>query len=103
MYSRRTKLEKYSGFYHSQSAGLDGSLPWLCELEAHRQRRVVTEKYWTKSAVLNREAMIWAKTELLCDKLADRATDGSLVRLQNALRAVTVDIVTEYFWNKPLG
>lgn len=95
----------YKDFVHYQaSAGADsvfGTIP----NDLHRKRRGVLSPYFSRRTILELEDIIHEKTNKLCDMLRRHAyaSDPALrkpVNLYLAFRAISIDVITDYAFDR---
>lgn len=63
-------------------------------------RRQALNPFFSKRTVTQLETSIRAKTAILCSKLSQCASEKKVVELGTALTALTLDIITEYCYDK---
>jgi cytochrome P450 len=69
----------------------------------HRQRRAAVSPFFSRQSVLNLSKEIIAKIDRLCERLQEFRKSGTVVNIEDAYTALTVDIITEYCFAKPNG
>ena len=62
----------------------------------HRLRRAALNPFFSKRAVANAEPLIWDKVQHLCRRLQAACPAKTVVRLDAAYMALTMDIITHY-------
>ncbi|KAK0634554.1 cytochrome P450 [Bombardia bombarda] len=106
IYNVGSKFTKDRGFYGPMEGPL--KMPILLTIksnEEHRMRRGQLNPFFSRRSVLDLEEIIWAKTRMLCDMMeAALDSDAKIFNAHHALRAFSVDIITEYAyarcWNQ---
>ena len=64
--------------------------------DIHRMRRMALNPFFSKQAVQRLEPMIQSKIDLLCRRLREFAQQGQVLTVENAMMALTTDIISEY-------
>jgi hypothetical protein len=59
-------------------------------------RRMALNPFFSKQAVQRLEPMIQSKIDLLCKRLREFAQQGRVLTVENAMMALTTDIISEY-------
>ncbi|KAF2164366.1 hypothetical protein M409DRAFT_25245 [Zasmidium cellare ATCC 36951] len=84
----------------NRANGSPGSLASATGHELHRMRRGALNPFFSKRTVDQLETSIRAKTEKLCAKIAEYAREEKVVELGTAFTALTLDVITEYCYDK---
>lgn len=84
----------------NRANGSPGSLASATQHDLHRMRRQALNPFFSKRTVNELEASIRGKTEKLCAKIAECAATGKVVELGTAFTAITLDVITEYCYDK---
>lgn len=92
--SSARKREKYIGFVAHFGAPL--SMVTTINHDHHRLRRGVLNKYFSKQSVVRLEPIIQEKVHKLAKRFEDASKTGTVVRLDAAYTALTMDIITHY-------
>lgn len=64
--------------------------------DLHRMRRMALNPFFSKQAVQRLEPMIQSKIDLLGKRLREFAQQGQVLTVENAMMALTTDIISEY-------
>ncbi len=76
-----------------------GSIAVTDEHGLHKRRRAMVQPYFTTRAVTGYEPMITDRVQTLCQML--EAKKGTIVRLDHALTALAMDVITAITFEKP--
>lgn len=91
---KKGKRDKHLWFY--SMAGAPGSIFSTVNHEHHRLRRAPLNPLFSKKAVTELEPVIRGKVEKLCDRFERSAKEKSVVRVDCAFMAVTMDVICSY-------
>ncbi|OCK73238.1 cytochrome P450 [Lepidopterella palustris CBS 459.81] len=89
-----TKYAKSAQFY--DAFGIGYSTFSSSPNDLHRIRRSGLNPFFSRKMVLELEDVVQSKAEKLCQLLAKKFSKGESVDLHHGLRAVSVDVFTEY-------
>ena len=89
-----TKYSKSPEFY--DPFGLPLSAFGANSNELHRVRRAALNPHFSRKSVLELEAVVQSKVHKFCDAVADAIQDGRQADIHHGLRAVSVEVVTDY-------
>lgn len=102
IYSMGTKFLKDPSFYTPMEGPVATPiLLTILSLDEHRIRRKMLTPFFSRQSVLEVEHMVWEKANKLCD-IMETALDKSSCTASHpfdaykALRAVAIDVITEY-------
>ncbi|KAK3684317.1 cytochrome P450 [Podospora appendiculata] len=105
VYNVGSKYTKDPAFY----GALEGSvkIPIILTVksnEEHRVRRGALNPFFSRRSVLDLEQIIWSKTRKLCGMMRSSLDADGVFDIHHAIRAFSVDIITEYAyarcWNQ---
>jgi len=71
--------------------------------DAHKTRRGALNAFFSRRSVLGLEDVVWSKARKMCDMIQSALEgnpDGTSFDLNRAVRALTVDIITEYAYGR---
>ena len=71
--------------------------------EAHKKRRVVLNKYFSKASITKFENMVHSIGQLLCDDLLSRAGTGEHIDVNDAYACLAMDVVSSYCFGEEKG
>jgi cytochrome P450 len=92
-----SKYSKTPYFYHAFSEGSAAfSTP---SNELHRIRRAALNPFFSRQKVLELESVVHTCVDKLCARLTEAQSTKVPVNLHNGLRAVSVDVITDYAFN----
>ncbi|KAK0619599.1 cytochrome P450, partial [Immersiella caudata] len=100
IYSVGTRFLKDPSFYTPMEGPV--ATPILLTVlspDEHRWRRKMITPFFSRQSVLAVEAMVWDKANKFCDVMQSELDDASKTRpfdAYKALRAVAIDVITEY-------
>jgi cytochrome P450 len=77
-----------------------GSVAATPDHSVHRARRTAIGPYFSKHAVSSMEGQVIGKTDLLCQRLREKAKTDQVVDIWAALTACTLDIISEYCYDQ---
>ncbi|KAI9925860.1 hypothetical protein MW887_005666 [Aspergillus wentii] len=66
----------------------------------HRLRRSALNPFFSKRAVCHAETLIVDKVQRLCQRFQDACVRGTVIRLDTAYMALTMDIITHYAYGE---
>jgi hypothetical protein len=89
-----TKYAKSAQFY--DAFGIGYSTFSSASNDLHRIRRSGLNPFFSRKMVLRLEDVVQSKAEKLCELVAKKLSRGESVDLHHGLRAVSVDIFTDY-------
>jgi cytochrome P450 len=98
IYSVVSRYPKSPRFYNA--FGLPYSSFTTCSNEVHRLRRGAIQPMFSRKQVLELESVVQEKAEKLCALVSRRFNTGEPVDLHHAFRAVSIDVITDYSFNK---
>ncbi|KAH8669055.1 cytochrome P450 [Xylariales sp. PMI_506] len=64
--------------------------------EIHRQTRAPLNPFFSRKSVLKQQEIVWDKVNLLCSRMQDAGSAGAPFDLYTGLRAVAMDVISEY-------
>lgn len=96
--SSARKREKYAGFVAHFGTPL--SMVTTINHDHHRLRRSVLNSYFSKRSVTRLEPIIQEKVRKLAKRFEDASKAGTVVRLDAAYTALTMDIITRYSYGE---
>ena len=64
--------------------------------DLHRQRRAPLNPFFSRRSVFDLEGVVQDKTAKLCRVLGEGLGKGESVRLHDAFRAISIDVITDY-------
>ena len=89
-----TKYAKSAQFY--DAFGIGYSTFSSSPNDLHRIRRSGLNPFFSRKMVLELEDVVQSKVEKLCELVAKKFSNGESVDLHHGLRAVSVDVFTDY-------
>ncbi|KAH8787243.1 cytochrome P450 monooxygenase-like protein [Hyaloscypha finlandica] len=98
IYHVGSKYAKYPRFYNAFS--LKYSSFTTCPNDVHKLRRGPLNQFFSRKMVLELEDVVQSKAQKLCDLVTQKLSVGQTVDLHHAFRAVSIDVITEYGFNK---
>lgn len=98
IYSVRSKYTKPPKFYDCIGAPL--STFGLEDIEIHRAQRAVMNPLFSRKMALQLEGIIHDKADKICQLMQQGIDKGVPVDLHHAFRALSVDVISEYAFDK---
>lgn len=98
IYHVGSKYAKYPRFYNAFS--LKYSSFTTCPNDVHKLRRGPLNQFFSRKMVLELEEVVQSKAQKLCNLVTQKLSVGQTVDLHHAFRAVSIDVITEYGFNK---
>ncbi|KAL1990476.1 hypothetical protein VTN49DRAFT_6315 [Thermomyces lanuginosus] len=92
------KREKYSGFV--AHFGTPSSMVTTISHEHHRMRRAPLNNYFSKRSVVRLEPLIQENIGKLLRRFEKARETGTIIRLDGAFTALTMDIISHYSYGK---
>ena len=71
-----------------------------CPNELHRLRRGPLNKFFSRAAVLELQSIVQEKADKLCALITKNSKAGEMLDIHHGCRAVSIDVITEYMFNK---
>lgn len=71
--------------------------------ELHRIRRTGLNSFFSRKNVIELEDIVQDKAQKLCDAIENAITKGQPMDLHHALRAVSIDVITEFAFGESYG
>ncbi|RYN45562.1 hypothetical protein AA0114_g8885 [Alternaria tenuissima] len=71
-----------------------------CPNELHRLRRGPLNKFFSRAAVLELQNIVKEKADKLCDLITRNSKAGEMLDIHHGCRALSVDVITQYMFNK---
>lgn len=71
-----------------------------CPNDVHKLRRGPLNPFFSRNMVFKLEDVVQNKAEKLCNLISRESPSGKAVDLYHAFRAVSIDVITEYAFNK---
>jgi hypothetical protein len=71
-----------------------------CPNELHRLRRGPLNKFFSRAAVLELQNIVKEKADKLCDLITKNSKAGEMLDIHHGCRALSVDVITHYMFNK---
>lgn len=104
------KRNRCPWWMHSGSKHMAGSLVEAIDHDKHRAQRKPVEPFFSKRSVQNLEQEIVAKVEKLLERFSqalsrskEASEDGAILNLSDAMSGLTLDIISDYSFGKPMG
>jgi hypothetical protein len=94
VYATHSGLYKDPSFY--SLIGIDSALFSTISNEAHRRKRAILNPFFSRRAALDQEDVVQSKAAKLCRRIERDSEHGLLTNMQIGLRAVSIDVITEY-------
>ena len=98
IYHVGSKYAKYPRYYNAFS--LKYSSFTTCPNDVHKLRRGPLNQSFSRKMVLELEDVVQSKAQKLCSLVTQKFLVGQDVDLHHAFRAVSIDVITEYGFNK---
>ncbi|KAH7347993.1 cytochrome P450 monooxygenase-like protein [Pyrenochaeta sp. MPI-SDFR-AT-0127] len=93
-----SKYAKDPRFY--DAFGMEYASFTSCPNELHRLRRGPLNKFFSRAMVLELQSIVQEKANKLCSLIAKNSKAGEMLDIHHGCRAVSIDIITEYMFNK---
>lgn len=71
-----------------------------CPNELHRLRRGPLNKFFSRAMVLELQSIVQQKADKLCALITKSSKAGEMLDIHHGCRAVSIDVITEYMFNK---
>jgi cytochrome P450 len=98
IYHVGSKFWKSPNFYGS--LGLKTAAVTTIPNDLHRVRRAAISPLFSRKVVLDLEGVVQSKVEKLCRRLSETLRVGKPMDLHHGFRAVSVDVITDYAFDK---
>lgn len=103
--------DDYDIVYSGYSQGFHKDRLFYCSLDAdilfntinndqHKRRRAIMNPFFSRQSVLKLQDIVQAKGEKLVRRVRDSIERGEPCNLDAGMRAISVDVITEYAFNK---
>jgi len=98
LYRQDGRWDKYAWSYDAFSAKYSS----ICTIdhELHRRRRAPLNAFFSKATVSNRQGIIQAHLNKLCDRIQEYDASSRILNLGTVISAFTGDVATEYIIGK---
>lgn len=93
-----SKYAKDPRFY--DAFGMEYASFTSCPNELHRLRRGPLNKFFSRTMVLELQSIVQEKANKLCSLIAKNSKAGEMLDIHHGCRAVSIDVITEYMFNK---
>jgi len=94
VYATHSGLYKDPSFY--SLIGIDSALFSTISNEVHRRKRAILNPFFSRRAALDQEDIVQSKAAKFCRRIERDSEHGLLTNVQIGLRAVSIDVFTEY-------
>jgi cytochrome P450 len=98
IYYVRSRYTKDPRFY--DAFGMEYASFTSCPNELHRLRRGPLNKFFSRAAVLSLQNIVQEKADKLCDLITRNSKAGEMLDIHHGCRALSVDVITQYMFNK---
>lgn len=93
--SKYTKDPRYYDAFGMEYASFTS-----CSNELHRLRRGPLNKFFSRAMVLELQNIVQEKADKLCALITKQSQAGEMLDVHHGCRAVSIDVITEYMFNK---
>lgn len=69
----------------------------------HKRRRRPLESLFSRQSILELEPMVMSKIEFCCQRFDEIESNGRLIKVEGALKSLTIDIVSHFGLGRSLG
>jgi hypothetical protein len=101
VYGNTSSFYKDPGFYAIM--GMEEAMFCTVPNDLHRQRRSPLNPFFSRKAIVDSEFIVHDKAERLCRRIGKAAREKQPVNLTRGFRALSVDVVTDYSFNRTMG
>lgn len=93
--SKYTKDPRYYDAFGMEYASFTS-----CPNELHRLRRGPLNTFFSRAMVLELQSIVQQKADKLCALIMKNSKAGEMLDIHHGCRAVSIDVITEYMFNK---